>query len=132
MPRPHREIPSQRLARSVATSATTAKPHRPPWLAIAITVAGWALLAYPAILLALLSFILMTESADSTSAAPSIILGVLGFLVALAMLAFPLLLGLAVKARRRSLWIAACLTGVLTVAACIYVAVEWLVPLGVI
>lgn len=132
MPRPHREIPSQRLARSVATAATTAKPHRPPWLAIAITVAGWALLAYPAILLALLSFILMTGAEDSASAAPGITLGVLGILVALAMLAFPLLLGLAVKVRRRSLWIAACLTGVLTVAACIYVAVEWLVPLGVI
>ena len=130
MPRPHREIPSQRLATSVATSATTAKPHRPPWLAIAITVAGWALFAYPAILLALLSFILMTGTEDSASAAPGITLGILGFLVTLAMLAFPLLLGLAVKAQRRSLWIAACLTGVLTVAACIYVAVEWLIPLS--
>lgn len=90
------------------------------------------MLAYPAILLALLSFILMTGAEDSASAAPGITLGVLGILVALAMLAFPLLLGLAVKVRRRSLWIAACLTGVLTVAACIYVAVEWLVPLGVI
>ncbi|MHA7178332.1 hypothetical protein ACX80D_16975 [Arthrobacter sp. Sr24] len=130
MPRPHREIPSQRLATSVAQSAVAPKPHRPPWLAIAITVIGWAILAYPAIILGLLSFILMTGSTDSPSAGPGITLGVLGFLVTLVMLAFPFLLGFAVKARRRSLWIGACVTGVVTLGALIYLAVEWFIPLG--
>ncbi len=130
MPRPHREIPSQRLATSRAEPATAARPQRGLWLAIVITVAGWALLVYPALLLALLSIIVMTGTLDTAVTGPGIALGVLGFLATLAMLAFPLMLGLAVKAPRRSLWIAACFTGVITIAACIYVAVEWLVPFG--
>ncbi|WP_218713556.1 hypothetical protein [Arthrobacter sp. BF1] len=130
MPRPHREIPSQRLATSVAQSAASPKPHRPPWLGVVIAIVGWALLAYPAIILALVSFIIMTGASGSGTTAPAIALGLLGFLATLAMLAFPLLLGLAVKARRRSLWIAACLTGVVAIGACIYLAVEWFIPLG--
>lgn len=130
MPRPHSEIPSQRLATSVARSAETPKPHRALWPAIVITIAGWVLLAYPALILALLSFIIATGAAEDAPASPAIALGILGFLAVLAMLAFPLLLGLAVKTRRRSLWIAVCITGALTLAAVIYLIVEWFIPLG--
>lgn len=131
MPRPHREIPSQRLAVSVAqTPKPAAKPHRSVWWAIGITLVGWALLAYPVVLLGLLSYIVMAGTYDGTVTAASVALGMAGFLATLAMVAFPLLLGLAVKARRRPLWFAAILTGALSVAACIYLTVEWLVPLG--
>lgn len=131
MPRPHREIPSQRLAvaRSKAPAAAP-KPHRSVWWALGITAVGWALLAYPVILLALLSVIVMAGSLDSTVTASGVALGILGLLAALAMAVFPLLLGLAVKSRCRALWIAAILTGALTVAMCIYLTVEWLIPLS--
>lgn len=131
MTRPHREIPSQRLAvgRSQAPAAPP-KPHRSVWWAVGITAVGWAVLAYPVILLALLSAIVMTESPDSPVTATAVVLGILGFLAAVSMAAFPLLLGLAVKSRRRALWIAAILTGALSVAMCIYLTVEWLIPLS--
>ncbi len=131
MPRPHREIPSQRLAvsRSQAPAAPP-KPHRSVWWAVGITAVGWALLAYPVALLAILSFIFMTGSADTGVTGSAIALGVTGAVFTLAMVAFPLLLGLAVKARRRALWFAAIVTGALSVAACIYLTVEWLIPLS--
>ena len=131
MPRPHREIPSQRLAvaRSEAPAAPP-RPHRSVWWTVGITAVGWALLAYPVVLLAVLSVIVMTGSFDATVTAHGVAAGILGLLASLAMAAFPLLLGLAVKTRRRSLWFAAVLTGVLTVVMCVYLAVEWLIPLG--
>ncbi|MBP2411749.1 hypothetical protein JOF48_000548 [Arthrobacter stackebrandtii] len=131
MPRPHREIPSQRLAvaRSKAPAAPP-EPHRSVWWAVGITLVGCALLAYPVVLLPLLSIIVMTGTLESTSAAPGIALGITGFVFTLAMVAFPLLLGLAVKTRRRAFWIAAIVTGAMSVAACIYLTVEWLIPLN--
>ena len=131
MPRPHREIPSQRLAvaRSEAP-ASPPRPHRSAWWTAGIIAVGWALLAYPVALLAVLSMIVMTGSLDSTVTAYGVAVGILGLLASLAMAVFPLLLGLAVKTRRRALWFAAILTGVLTVAMCAYLAVEWLIPLG--
>lgn len=131
MPRPHSEIPSQRLAVSRSQApAPEALPQRSIWWAVAITIVGWVLLAYPVVLLALLSFVVMTGTLDSTTTAASVALGILGFVATLSMLAFPPLLGFAVKTRRRPYWIAALLTGVLTIAACIYLTVEWLIPLG--
>lgn len=131
MPRPHREIPSQRLAVARAQPAAPfQKPHRSLWWTVGITLAGWVLLAYPIVLLAALSLVIMTGSLDATVTASGVVLGIAGLLAAVAMLAFPLLLGLAVKVRRRTLWVPALLTGALTVAACIYLAVEWLIPLG--
>ena len=131
MPRPHSEIPSQRLAvlRSQAPAPET-PPQRSIWWAVAITLVGWVLLAYPVVLLALLSVVVTTGTLDSTSTAASVALGILGFIATLSMLAFPPLLGLAVKTRRRPYWIAAIPTGALTIAACIYLTVEWLIPLG--
>lgn len=131
MPRPHREIPSQRLAvaRSQAPTAPD-KPHRSAWWTVGITLVGWVMLAYPVVLLGLLSAIVITGSLDSTVTASSVALGIAGFLAALSMAAFPLLLGLAVKTRRRALWIPAVLTGLLTVAMCIYLTVAWLIPLS--
>ncbi|POH60153.1 hypothetical protein [Arthrobacter glacialis] len=131
MPRPHSEIPSQRLAVSRSQApAPEALLQRSIWWAVAITLVGWVLLAYPMVLLALLSFVIMTGTLDSTTTAASVALGILGFVATLSMLAFPLLLGLAVKTRRRPYWIAALLTGVLAIAACVYLTVEWLIPLG--
>ncbi|WP_449372020.1 hypothetical protein [Arthrobacter psychrolactophilus] len=130
MPRPHSEIPSQRLAMSRSQSVPAAKPQRSIWWAVGITLVGWIVLAYPIVLLGLLSLVIMAGSVDGTVTPSGIALGVLGMLGALAMLAFPLLLGLAIKARRRALWLPALLTGALTVAACIYLTVEWLIPLG--
>ncbi|MHA7270730.1 hypothetical protein [Arthrobacter sp. HLT1-20] len=117
------------MARSQAP-VQEALPQRSIWWVVATTAVGWALLAYPVILLALLSFVVMTGTLDSTTTAASVALGILGFLAALSMLAFPPLLGFAVKTRRRSYWIASILTGALTIAACIYITVEWLIPLG--
>ena len=133
MTRPHREIPSQRLAVSVSRLPPTGpatKPHRSVWWLVAITLVGWALLAYPALILALLSYVITTGTTDSPATAASVAIGLLGFVATLCMVAFPLLLGLAVKARRRTLWLAAILTGVLAVAACIYIVGAWIIPLS--
>ncbi|SEE70166.1 hypothetical protein SAMN04489740_2236 [Arthrobacter alpinus] len=130
MPRPHSEIPSQRLAVAQAQNIATSKSQRSIWWTVGITIVGWAVLAYPMILLALLSLVVMTGSMDGTVTASGVALGIVGMLGSLAMLAFPVLLGLAVKVRRRRLWVPALLTGALTTAACIYVTVEWLIPLG--
>ena len=131
MPRPHREIPSQRLA--VARSQATAAPpvrHRSVWWAAGITAAGWAVLAYPVILLVLLSLVVMTGALDSAPTASGTALGILGLLASLAIAAFPPLLGLAVKTRRRSLWIPAILTGALAAVMCSYLLFVWIIPLG--
>lgn len=131
MPRPHREIPSQRLAvgRSQA-SAGPPRPHRSVWWAVGITAAGWALLAYPAVLLALLSLLVMSSAFDTAVTPADVALGIFGLIATLSMAAFPLLLGLAIKVRRRALWVPALLTGALTGAACIYLLVVWVIPLG--
>ncbi|MHA7306061.1 hypothetical protein ACX80E_12575 [Arthrobacter sp. TMN-49] len=117
------------MSRSQAP-APEAPPQRSLWWAVGITAVGWVLLAYPMVLLALLSYVVMTGTLDTTATAASVALGILGFLATLSMLSFPLLLGLAVKARRRSYWIATIVTGLLTIAACIYLTVEWLIPFG--
>lgn len=87
-------------------------------------------MSYPVVLLALLSVIVMTGSLNSTGFAYSVTMGILGLLATLAMIAFPVLLGFAVKSRRRPLWIAAILTGVVTVGMTIYLLVAWFMPLG--
>ncbi|ALV44386.1 hypothetical protein MB46_01485 [Arthrobacter alpinus] len=131
MPRPHSQIPSQRLAVARAqSSAPSAKPQRSVWWTIGIVLVGWALLAYPIILMTLISLVIMTGPLDGVVTASGVAWGIIGMIGALAMLAFPVLLGLAVKVRRRALWIPALLTGALTIAACIYLTVEWLIPLS--
>lgn len=61
-------IPSQRLPVSVASATTEAKPHRSLLWAVGITLLGWLVLAYPAVLLALLSYLYMA----GTGASPEI------------------------------------------------------------
>lgn len=131
MPRPHREIPSQRLPVSNAqVPEATAKKPRSLWWGMLITVVGWLLLAYPIVLLGLVSTVLATGPLDGEATAAGIALGILGYLGTLAMLAFPPALGFAVMARRRTPWIIAIITGVLTLAAFLYLTAEWLVPLA--
>ncbi|MDJ0312532.1 hypothetical protein [Arthrobacter sp. H35-D1] len=131
MPRPHREIPSQRLPVSrTQAPETTAKKPRSLWWGMLITVVGWLLLAYPIVLLGLVSTVLATGPLDGKVTAAGVALGILGYLGTLAMLAFPPVLGFAVMARRRTPWIIAIVTGVLTLAAFLYLTVEWLVPLA--
>ncbi|ALE05032.1 hypothetical protein AL755_05270 [Arthrobacter sp. ERGS1:01] len=130
MTRPHREIPSQRLALSVTTIAAPTKPQRSVLWALGITLLGWLLLAYPAVLLALLSYILISGSDGSGTSASSVVAGILGMVFVVCMVAAPVLLGLAVMKRLRRFWIPAVITWVLSIAAVIYVIVEWLLPLG--
>ena len=131
MPRPHRQIPSQRLPVSrTQAPETTAKKPRSLWWGMLITVVGWLLLAYPIVLLGLVSTVLATGPLDGKVTAAGVALGILGYLGTLAMLAFPPVLGFAVMARRRTPWIIAIVTGVLTLAAFLYLTVEWLVPLA--
>lgn len=129
MPRPHREIPSQRLAVArTSLPGPAPKPHRSKWWAVGITIAGWALLAYPALLLAMLLLIIMGDSSGISVTAQSVAVGIFGFLVVAAMAAFPPLLGFAVKTRRRALWILAIATGALSLAGFIYVLFGWIIP----
>jgi hypothetical protein len=129
--RPH-HIPSQRLPLSVSTiqAKDSAKPRRSMWWAAGIAIGGWALLAYPAVLLVLLSWILVTGSGIDGSTGGSTAAGVLGLAFVVCMAAAPVLFGLAVARRLRGLWIGAIATGVLSLAAVVYVIVEWVVPLG--
>lgn len=123
MPRPHREIPSQRLAVGRSqTPAAPPKPRRSVWWAVGITAVGWALLAYPVVLM---TFLTLVFTAGIFDTAASIALGLLGIVATLSMVAFPLLLGLAVKTRRRALWVPALPAGALTVIACIFLLVVW-------
>ena len=129
MPRPHREIPSQRLAVARTTLPGPApKQHRSIWWAVGIALAGWALLSYPAFLLAMLLLIIVGDSAVGTEAAQSVAVGIVGLLVVAAMVAFPVLLGFAVKTRRRVLWIWAITTGALSLAAFVYMLFGWIIP----
>ncbi len=131
MPRPHREIPSQRLPASRAQPPEgAAKKPRSLWWGMLITVVGWLLLAYPIVLLALVSTVFVSGPLDGKVTAAGVALGILGYIGTLAMLAFPPLLGFAVMARRRTPWLVAILTGVLTLAAFIYLTTQWLIPLG--
>ncbi|WP_269938072.1 hypothetical protein [Arthrobacter sp. HY1533] len=129
MPRPHREIPSQRLAVArTSLPGAAPKPQRSKWWAVGITLAGWALLAYPAFLLAMLLLIIVSDSSGGAEAAQSIAVGSAGFLMVAAMATFPPLLGFAVKTRRRALWIWAITTGALSLAAFAYVLFGWIIP----
>lgn len=129
MPRPHREIPSQRLAVArTSLPGPAPKPHRSMWWAVGITLAGWALLAYPVFLLAMLLLIIVGDSSGGAEAAQSVAVGTVGSLVVAAMVAFPPLLGFAVKTRRRAFWIWAITAGALALAAFIYVVFGWIIP----
>lgn len=97
------------------------KKRRSLWWAALITLAGWALLAYPAL------FILLVTATSFSGCflectAPSPGIGILGIAVLAVMVATPLLIGLAVARRRRGLWIAAICCAVPLVAALIYFA----------
>ncbi|MFC8302832.1 hypothetical protein ACFUCV_04010 [Specibacter sp. NPDC057265] len=125
----YREIPSQRLA--VPRSSPSAQPaaqHRSIWWAVGVSVAGWALLAYPAFLLCMLSLLIVNGSLDGNVTAGSTILGILGFMSTACMVVFPPLLGFAVKTRRRSLWLPAILTGALSLVMSFYLLVGWIIP----
>lgn len=131
MPRPHSEIPSQRLAMSRAkTPVPEALPHRSIWWAVGLTVGGLALLAYPALLLAMLSLIIMNGSLDSAATAGDVAVGILGLIASAAMVAFPPLLGFAVRTRRRALWIPAVVTGAVSLAGFLYMLFGWIIPLA--
>ena len=131
MPAPHREIPSQRLAIARSSRPTGfPKPHRTLWWTVGITVAGWALLAYPAFLLAALSLLMVKGSLDGDVTAGAVILGVVGFALTVCLMAFPPLLGFAVKTRRRSLWLPALLTGALSLVTGVYLLFGWIIPFG--
>ncbi|GAA4657212.1 hypothetical protein [Arthrobacter cryoconiti] len=134
MSRRHHSIPSQRLPLSVSSATTSrttpAKPARSRFWAVGITGIGWILLVYPAALLALISYILITGSTDDPATASSVIAGLFGMIAVASMAAAPLFTGLALTTRRRGLWIAAIITWVFSIAAVVYVIVEWLVPLA--
>jgi hypothetical protein len=130
MIRPHREIPSQRLPVSVTSIAAPTKSQRSVWWALGITLVGWLVLAYPAALLALLSYILISGSTDDAATAGSVVAGVVGMAFVACMVAAPPLLGLAVMKRLRRFWIPAVITWILSIVAVVYVIVEWLLPLG--
>lgn len=130
MTRPHREIPSQRLALSVTSIAAEVKPPRSVLWTIGITLLGWLVLAYPAVLLALLSYLFMAGAPASPATAGTVVAGLAGMVFVLCMAAAPLLTGLAVSRRRRRLWVGAVVTWVLTAVAVVYLIVNWIVPLA--
>lgn len=127
---PYRDIPSQRMAVARSRAPAPAAPHRSSWWTVGIALTAWALLAYPAFLLAMLSLLIVNGSLDGQSGAGSVIVGSLGFLATACMVAFPPLLGFAVKTRRRSLWLPAILTGALSLVMCFYLLVGWIIPFG--
>jgi len=132
MAKPHHEIPSQRLAMSKTSirTATADRPQRSVWWLVAIWLLGWLLVAYPAVLLSLLSYLLIVGSTGESPTASSVTIGLLGMVFALCMIATPILLGLAVMKRRRGLWVATVVTGVVSIIAFIYLLVEWMIPFG--
>lgn len=130
MTRPHREIPSQRLALSVTSVAADTKPRRSILWAVGITLLGWLILAYPAVLLALLSYLFIAGAPASPATAGTVVAGLAGMVFVLCMAAAPLLTGLAVSRRRRSLWIGAVVTWALSIVAVVYLIVNWIVPLA--
>lgn len=73
----------------------------------------------------MLSTYIATVSIYGSEAASTVALGLVGILLALAMLAFPVLLGFAVKTRRRALWVPALITGALSLITFIYFMVTW-------
>lgn len=123
-------VPSQRLPVSVTSIAADTRPRRSVLWIVGITLVGWLLLAYPAVLLALLSVLLMAGTASSPATAGSVVAGVAGLSAVLCMVAAPLLTGLAVNRRRRGLWVGAVVTWVLTVVAVVYLLVNWIIPLA--
>ena len=128
---PPREIPSQRLPVSRSKAPGTAAPKpRSIWWGMLIAVGGWLLLAYPIVLLGLVATVFVTGPLDGEVTAAGVALGLLGYLGTLAMLTFPPVLAIAVMARRRSLWLLALVTGVLTAAAFLYLTAEWVAPLS--
>lgn len=133
MSRKSHSIPSQRLTLSVSASLSrgpAAKPQRSWWWLVGIVVVGWALLAYPTALLALLSYLLMTDSTGTGVSTSSVVVGVLGLLVVLCMVAAPVLTGLAVVWRKNIWRILAASMWAVTIAAVIYLLVEWMLPIG--
>ncbi len=130
MPRPHREIPSQRLARSSSSVAATSKPRRSVLWALGITVLGWILLAYPGAILALLSYLFVAGSTANPATPESVMFGLSGMVFVLCMAAFPLCTGLAVTWRRRAWWTWAVVSGVMSAVAVVYVVVNWIVPIS--
>ena len=87
-------------------------------------------MAYPAFLLAALSLLIVNGSLDGEVTAGALILGMVGFVLTACMVAFPPLLGFAVTARRRSLWLPAILTGALSLLVSLYLLFGWIIPFG--
>lgn len=133
MSRRTHSVPSQRLTLSLAASLTrepVAAPKRSWWWLVGIVVVGWAILSYPTLLLTLLGWILMTDPAGTGTGTSSVVVGILGILMALCMAAAPVFTGFGVVLRRKIWWILAATMWAITIAALIYLVVAWIAPSG--
>ena len=112
---------SPRPARPGTSSAP--KPQRSVGWLISITLIGWIVVAAPVAAMGILAYLLFFSANGASDPVGVIFQGILSAAMMLCMIAFPILLGLALMKRRRGLWISAIITGALSVATLIYVSI---------
>lgn len=115
----HKPTSSLRVPKNFGT---VTKPQRSAAWAIITTLIGWIVVAAPVAATSLLSYLLFISASGESNPTAVIFQGLLSGAMTICMIAFPVLLGLALMKRHRGLWISAIITAALSVATLIYIS----------
>lgn len=95
-----------------------------------VALAGWVVVALPIVLMAVVIFAEIMRPDRGMWDPRNLALMLLGAVLLFCMIAFPHLLGQAVRFRERAMWRSAIITGVPTVCVVVYFLYRWLANLG--
>lgn len=95
-----------------------------------VALAGWVVVALPIVLMVAVIFAEIMRPDRGMWDPRNLALMLLGAVLLFCMVAFPHLLGHAVRFRERAMWRSAIITGVPTVCVVVYFVVRWLANLG--
>lgn len=104
--------------------------ERSQLVASVVSLIGWLVVALPIILMSVVIFAEIMRPDRGMWDPRNLLLMFVGALLMFCMIAFPHLLGQAVRFRERGMWRSAIITGVPTVCVVIYFVIRWLSNLG--
>ncbi len=104
--------------------------QRPQLVGTVVALVGWVVVALPIILMSVVIFAEIMRPDRGMWDPRNLGLMFVGAVLMFCMIAFPHLLGQAVRFRERAMWRSAIITGVPTVCVVVYFIFRWLANLG--
>lgn len=111
------------------TSGERQKQERSQLTGTLVSLAGWAVVVLPIILMSIFIFAAVMEPSQGMAAPARLALIFAGAALLFCMIATPHLLGQAVRFKEKAMWRAALFTGIPTVCVILFFAYRWLANL---